>query len=233
MTSRNVQSVRIHHKPFPLITAPDLSYPVRRFGLLGITLRCLGSSVLFPVLPRLCLTGFNFAQPFLATSLIAYFENQGPTTLYAGYGLIGASFFTYTGIAISTGWYWHMSYKYGTKLRGGLIAKISDKLMRLKQETGLESKVFTLIIADVDKIISASAYIHEIWAVVLETGLAAWLLWRQVGPSSLTVLAVALICAMGSAFLGKHVGKAQQAWLAGTEKRIAATKKNAVFSKGN
>ncbi|KAF5876101.1 putative abc multidrug protein [Botrytis fragariae] len=198
---------------------------LRRFGLLGITLRCSGSSIFFPVLPRLCLTGFSFAQPFLATSLIAYFENEGSTTLNAGYGLIGASFLTYTGIAISTGWYWHMSYKYATKLRGGLIAKISDKLLRLKQETGLESKVFTLVIADVDKIISASAYIHEIWAVVLETGLATWLLWRQIGPSSLTVLAVALICAMGSTFLGKHVGKAQQTWLAGTEKRIAATKK--------
>ncbi|TGO16824.1 hypothetical protein BTUL_0024g00700 [Botrytis tulipae] len=198
---------------------------LRRFGLLGITLRCSGSSIFFPVLPRLCLTGFSFAQPFLATSLIAYFENQGSTTLNAGYGLIGASFLTYTGIAISTGWYWHMSYKYATKLRGGLIAKISDKLMRLGHETGLESKVFTLVIADVDKIISASAYVHEIWAVVLETGLATWLLWRQIGPSSLTVLAVALICAMGSTFLGKHVGKAQQTWLAGTEKRIAATKR--------
>ncbi|KAF7899104.1 uncharacterized protein EAF01_008317 [Botrytis porri] len=103
-----------------------------------------------------------------------------------------------------------MSYKYATKLRGGLIARISDKLMRLKQETGLESKVFTLVIADVQKIISAFAYIHEIWAVVLETGLVTWLLWRQIGPSSVTVLTVALICAMGSAFLGKHVGKAQQ-----------------------
>ncbi|KAF7933489.1 hypothetical protein EAE99_003374 [Botrytis elliptica] len=118
-----------------------------------------------------------------------------------------------------------MSYKYATRLRGGLIARISDKLMRLRHETGLESKVFTLVIADVDKIISASAYIHEIWAVVLETGLATWLLWRQIGPSSLTVLAVALICAMGSIFLGKHLGKAQQTWLAGTEKRIAATRK--------
>ncbi|KAF7942729.1 uncharacterized protein EAE97_006183 [Botrytis byssoidea] len=194
---------------------------LRRFGLLGITLRCSGSSIFFPVLPRLCLT----AQPFLATSLIVYFENQGSTTLNTGYGLIGASFLTYTGIAISTGWYWHMSYKYATKLRGGLIAKISDKLLRLRHETGLESKVFTLVIADVDKIISASAYIHGIWAVVIETGLATWLLWRQIGPSSLTVLAVALICAMGSTFLGKHIGKAQQTWLTGIEKRIAATKK--------
>ncbi|KAF7861880.1 hypothetical protein EAF04_007762 [Stromatinia cepivora] len=197
----------------------------RRFGLLGMTLRCSGSSVFFPVVPRLCLTGFTFAQPFLATSLIAYFENQGSTTLNAGYGLIGASFLTYSGIAISTGWYWHMSYKYVTKIRGGLIAKVSDKMMRLKQEPGLESKIFTLIVADVQKIISALAYLHEIWAVLLEIGLATWLLWRQIGPSSLTVLGIALICALGSTYLSKHVGKAQQTWLAGTEKRIAATKK--------
>lgn len=33
-----------------------------------------------------------------------------------------------------------------------------------------------------------------------------------------------LVCALGSTYLSKHVGKAQQTWLAGTEKRIAATK---------
>lgn len=85
-----------------------------------------------------------------------------------------------------------MSYKCVTKLRGGLIAGISDKMMRLQQEAGLESKVFTLIIADVQKITGALAYLHEIWAALLETGLATWLLWRQIGPSSLTVLGIAL-----------------------------------------
>lgn len=86
------------------------------------------------------------------------------------------------------------------KITCWFITRIFEKLMRLKQETGLESKVFTLMIADIQKIISASAYIHELWAVVLETGLATWLLWRQVGPSSLTVLAVAL----GSFLLPKN-----------------------------
>jgi ATP-binding cassette subfamily C (CFTR/MRP) protein 1 len=50
----------------------------------------------------------------------------------------------------------------------------------------------TLMISDMQSITSASAFIHEIWAALLELTLAVWLLWRQVGPSSLTVLGVAI-----------------------------------------
>lgn len=71
-----------------------------RFGLLVQTLRCLGLYAFVPVLPRLCLTGFTFAQPFLASSLISYLENPEEATENQGYGLIGASFLVYTGVAV-------------------------------------------------------------------------------------------------------------------------------------
>jgi ATP-binding cassette subfamily C (CFTR/MRP) protein 1 len=78
------------------------------------------------------------------------------------------------------------------KVRGGLMGTISDKMMRLRQEKGVDSKVLTLMISDVQKIIGALAYGHELWVAPTETGLATWLLWRQIGPSSLTVLGIAL-----------------------------------------
>src|SRR4051812_26022078 len=65
-------------------------------------------------------------------------------------------------------------------------------MMRLRQEKGIESKVLTLMISDVQRIMGALAYGHEFWVAPIETGLATWLLWRQIGPSSLTVLGIAL-----------------------------------------
>lgn len=54
-----------------------------------------------PFFPRLCLTGFTFAQPFLVNRVITYLENGGPRDKNIGYGLMGAYALTYTGLAVS------------------------------------------------------------------------------------------------------------------------------------
>lgn len=66
-----------------------------------LSLKCLGFYVLTPVIPRLFLTGFTFAQPFLASALIDYLEGRELTSANHSYGLIGASFLVYVGIAVS------------------------------------------------------------------------------------------------------------------------------------
>ncbi len=77
-------------------------------------------------------------------------------------------------------------------VRGGLVDSIFEKMLKLRQDKDIESKALTLMIADVQRIMSALSFIHEIWAGPLETAIATWLLWRQVGPSSLTVLVLSL-----------------------------------------
>lgn len=64
-------------------------------------------------------------------------------------------------------------------------------MLRLRHEKGVEAKVLTLVIGDTHRISTVSAFMHEFWATPIEAGIGTWLLWRQVGPASLTVLAVA------------------------------------------
>lgn len=53
------------------------------------------------VIPRLCLIGFNFAQPFLITAALNLVtEPVNPSTRNEGYGLIGATALIYLGIAV-------------------------------------------------------------------------------------------------------------------------------------
>lgn len=77
-------------------------------------------------------------------------------------------------------------------MRGGLIDAIFEKMLRLRQDKAAEAKAMTLMIADAQRIMSALSWMHELWAGPLEAVLATWLLWRQVGVSSLTVLGLSL-----------------------------------------
>ncbi|RYC61385.1 hypothetical protein CHU98_g4815 [Xylaria longipes] len=174
-----------------------------------------------PVLPRLALSGFTFAQPFLASSLIDYLDGGRNPSDNDGYGLIGASFLVYTGIAVCTGWYYYLNYKVTTKVRGGLIMAISHKMLKIKQEKGIESKVLTLMIGDIQRITSALRFAQEIWIAPIETAISTWLLWRQVGPASLAALGIVLLA---STFIGKNSAVQQRIWLAATERRIQGTK---------
>lgn len=65
-------------------------------------------------------------------------------------------------------------------------------MLRIKQEKGIDSKVLTLTISDMQRITAALRFSQEIWIAPIETGIGTWLLWRQVGPSSLTALGIVL-----------------------------------------
>ncbi|KAI1425294.1 putative ATP-binding cassette transporter [Xylaria sp. FL1777] len=195
-----------------------------RYGLIRLTVRSLGLYALTPVLPRLALSTFTFAQPFLASSLINFLNGGRDVSQNDGYGLIGASFLVYTGIAVTTGWYYYVLSKITTKVRGGLVTALSHKMLKIKQGKGAESRVLTLMIGDIQRITAALGFSQEIWIAPIETAIGTWLLWRQVGPSSLAVLGIALICTAASVFIGKRSAVQQRVWLAATERRIQSTK---------
>lgn len=65
-------------------------------------------------------------------------------------------------------------------------------MFRLRHEKGVEAKVLTLMVSDLQRIVTSFVFIHDLWSSPVDTALATWLLWRQIGPSSLTVLALAL-----------------------------------------
>ena len=72
-------------------------------SLAHLTWRCLGDALLGPVFPRITVTGFTFAQPFLVNSMLSQLDDSAFKPISHGYGLIGASALIYIGIAVSGG----------------------------------------------------------------------------------------------------------------------------------
>ncbi|KAK3349094.1 canalicular multispecific organic anion transporter 1 [Lasiosphaeria hispida] len=193
-------------------------------GLIWLTFVALGRTWAAPMVARLAVTAFTFTQPFLANAALAYLEADHPIPASHGYGLIGAAFLCYVGIAAATSWYWHQAYRCAVMVRGGLAIAIFEKLLRLPEGDELESKATTLMVGDLQRIMSAVARCHEVWAGTIDTGLATWLLYRQLGPSCFVMLGVAAVSGLGSIQIMKKTGASQQKWLAATQKRLKRTK---------
>lgn len=70
--------------------------------LLLLVIRCHKTALLLAVIPRLCLMGFTFAQPFLINRVITFVEgDKGNDPRSFAYGLMGATALVYLGLAVS------------------------------------------------------------------------------------------------------------------------------------
>jgi hypothetical protein len=75
--------------------------------------------------------------------------------------------------------YFYQNLRFITRLRGSLIALIYQKTTHTRTVDLGETTAVTLIGTDVERIASGMQMLHEVWASLLDIGIAAWLLGRQ------------------------------------------------------
>ncbi|KAL1959109.1 hypothetical protein VTO42DRAFT_2896 [Malbranchea cinnamomea] len=195
-----------------------------RNSLLAMVLGVLKWPLLSIVLPRACLIGFTFCQPFLinrAITLAMQPVNEHTTNI--GYGLIGAYVIVYVGIAVSMGQYQHLTYRAITMARGGLISMLYRKATDLSIQDVDPASSMTLMSADIERIVQGWQSMHEIWANAVEVGVAIFLLYKQLGVACAIPIAVSIVSLVGSIIAMNFVMAHQALWLEAIERRISAT----------
>ncbi|KAJ5992424.1 ABC transporter integral membrane type 1 [Penicillium sp. IBT 35674x] len=176
------------------------------------------------VFPRICMIGFNFAQPFMITAVLVYVEDPiTPESRNRGYGLIGAAFLIYLGLALSNVHYRHRFSRVNTLFRGTMISLIHDKTLALQDDLFAESAALTLMSTDIDGIIEHLENFNDVWARTIEVAIGTWLLERQVGPACLVPLILTLACLGGQKLVAKTIGENQRNWNLEIQKRIQNT----------
>lgn len=73
-------------------------------------------------------------------------------------------------------------------IRGGLVALIFQKTLELDSTKASEGDAISLISADIEGIEPGISLIHEVWASIVELGIALYLLERQVGAACFFVI---------------------------------------------
>lgn len=76
---------------------------------------------------------------------------------------------------------------------------------------------------DIDGIASGIKDMHEIWANVVELGVAVYLLSRQIGSACFLAVIPAVVCSFVTERATEGIGPARGQWNGGVQKRVSAT----------
>ncbi|KAI8257071.1 ABC transporter atnG [Colletotrichum sp. SAR 10_77] len=140
-----------------------------------------------------------------------------------GQALVGAYVLTYIGLAVSRAAYSRQQYRFTTMIRAGLIDIVFRKTVSLKADDLKDSAAVTLMGTDVERIVTTFAMFHEIWASVVEVGIAVFLLQQQIQIASIVPVVISIVCVVGVIPISKTIGKAQTVWIERLQKRVAVT----------
>lgn len=116
-------------------------------ALLWSTLKATRASFAYCILPRICLIGFRYTQPFLLSRTVD-FANSPEEPDSIGWGLTGAFGLVFVGLAVANGSYEHMTYRFVTMVRGTLVSMIYAKTVDLSITALDESAAVTLMASD-------------------------------------------------------------------------------------
>ncbi|KAL6921168.1 hypothetical protein FSST1_005194 [Fusarium sambucinum] len=194
------------------------------YDLLLTVFKTLKWPILSIVFPRLCFIGFTFCQPFLISATLSWAERDpNSDDASQGYGLIGAWFLVFVGLAVTTGQYQHLTVRATTMARGQLISILYDKATDLSITAANPTAALTLMSADIERIDTGWRTAHDVWANLIEIVIAVYLLGRQLGLACLIPVGAAIFSIVGSVIAVSFVMARQAIWLEAIERRISVT----------
>ncbi|KAI0429844.1 ABC transporter [Xylaria sp. FL1042] len=156
-----------------------------------------------PIIPRLILLGFTLSQPFFLQRLLDLLSSNG-TVPNTPSEFIAVTIFIYSGIAISTGFYWYYQERFQSSLRSWLIHAIYAKTITTPHVGDGDTAAVTLMGTDVERIYTGLRLMHEVWDSLVQIAVASWLLYRQIGLAFLAPLIVVLLGFASSFYLSRR-----------------------------
>ncbi|KAI0126998.1 ABC transporter [Xylariales sp. AK1849] len=193
-----------------------------RYSLIKACFHAYLFSFLSGIPPRLCKTVFYFTQPLLINTTVSYVADASADMNF-GRALIGAWALVFLGIACSTALFSYQTTRFITRIKGGLIGLVYQETLKARTIDLGETTAIALMGTDVERIGQNLQSIHEIWASIIEIGVAIWLLEQQVFLACLAPVAVIVISIGVTVPMSNSVRKAQVAWIEMVQERLRIT----------
>lgn len=207
--------------------------------LLKSCLFAFPATLLAPVIPRLVYAGITLALPYLASRTLTFAESfiepNVPQPTSHGWGLAGAYGLTYLIQAFSSGQFYWMADKGQIRLRGALVDMIYRKSLRMHLNTASQigdGAVANLMAVDLERFCRAIVPFHLLWAGLLQVGIAAFLLYRELGWTFVSSLISIAVCLAFPPIASRGIGTKQSNWSRATDSRVNLTSTAVSNAKG-
>ncbi len=177
-------------------------------------------ALLIILIPRLCLTGFVYSQPFAMQAVITHIGK--PDSADKG-GIAGATLAAFGGAALCRAASTHLKNRFITRVRGGLIAQLFDKSYRLKISEAKKQAAITMMSADYESIAEGIPSCIEIPFVMVEASIGIFFLYRFIASSCFVVAVPLFLAPLLGHVLGQHQSSAAAYWNGEIQQRVAKT----------
>uniref|UniRef100_A0A093V8Q9 Multidrug resistance-associated protein 1 n=1 Tax=Talaromyces marneffei PM1 TaxID=1077442 RepID=A0A093V8Q9_TALMA len=199
--------------------------PTNKRRLMYSLMTALRWDLLSPIVPRLILIAFTIGQPLCLRRFLDYLQGD-ERNVNVGYGMIGAYFLIYFGIAvrhsndISSAFYWSSWFRSLALMRSMLIIAIFEKTLQVNAAVTNDKAAVTLMSTDVDRIVNGLREIHELWANAIQIVIATYLLELELKYACVVPAVVAVGAFVAITYLSGFTKRFQKQWLAKLQLRV-------------
>ncbi|KAK1639348.1 P-loop containing nucleoside triphosphate hydrolase protein [Colletotrichum phormii] len=197
--------------------------PEKKLTLPRVLLLSMLPQFLAPIVPRLVLVGFRYAQPVLIGTAIRSINKSSEESSDGGYSVVPMAVVVYVGLAISRAAYQHRLNRLKVMIRGAVVGLLNNKSLN-KQSAGYDdARAVTLMSTDADNVVQSASMFHETWAQIIEVALGTVMLARRVGWVCAVPFVMIFFCSRVSRYLAKNLQSKHKDWSVATHNRIAMT----------
>lgn len=182
------------------------------------------SHFLSPIIPRLFVIAFRYAQPVLISASIRRMsiDSSSDGDAVDARTIISMAAVVYVALAISKAVYQHRMNRLKVMTRGAVVGLINSKSFT-QQASGSDGRAVALMSTDTDNVVQSVQMFHEAWAQVIEVALGIFMLAREVGWIFPVPLVIIFFCSRMSRYLAKNLQGKQKNWNGATQDRLSMT----------
>ncbi|KAJ4886480.1 ABC transporter C family member 3 [Raphanus sativus] len=122
-------------------------------------------------------------------------------------------------------WYFRLQ-KIGIRMRSCLVAMIYEKGLTLSchsKKGRTSGEIINLMTVDAERVGSFCWYMHDTWLLLLQVGLAMWLLYRSLGLASIAALVATVLVMLVNIPFGKMQERFQEKLMEAKDNRMKST----------
>ncbi|KAF1809448.1 P-loop containing nucleoside triphosphate hydrolase protein [Eremomyces bilateralis CBS 781.70] len=205
----------------------------KRLSLLWTIVKVIPADIVIPVIPMLLQIGMTISQTFLIPAITKYVQTpDSETTRNTGYGLLAAFSLDYMFLAIFSAWHLQALARFKAKIRGGLISLLYGKTLEISPKDVNMGSATILMNVDVEKVVEGLPRFHEFWSAAVQSGIASYILYHQLGIAFLGALVSIFSAAFICSILGSRIRPRQLNYVGMTEKRVKSVSDMVASVKG-